>query len=69
MGQNRVTAVAMAESDELEIVDDDDVTCRKHDIVHTVHVDGGGAANAAGKAPFSSEKNRVPGRDKNGSGV
>lgn len=69
MGQNRVADVAVAESDEFEIVDDDDVSCREHDVVHTVHVNGGGAANVGGKAPFSSEENRVPGRDKNGSGV
>jgi hypothetical protein len=69
VGQNRVAAVAVAESDKLKIVDGDDVTCREYDIVHTVHVDGRGAANAAGKAPFASEENRVPGRDKNGGGV
>ena len=41
------------------------VTCREHNAVHAVHVKGGGAADAAGKAPFASKKNRVPRRDKN----
>ncbi len=61
--------VAVAESDELEIVDGDDVTCRENDVVHRVHVDERGAADAAGKAPFASEENWVPGCDKNGGGV
>jgi hypothetical protein len=61
--------VAVAESNELEIVDGDDVTGRENDVVHRVHVDKRRAADAAGKAPFSSEENWVPGRDKNGGGV
>jgi hypothetical protein len=60
-----VAAVAVGESDELDAVDDDHVTCREHNAVHAVHVKGGGAADAAGKAPFASKKNRVPRRDKN----
>jgi hypothetical protein len=39
VGQNRVVDVAVAESDELEIVDVDDVTCRENNVVHRVHVD------------------------------
>ena len=62
--QHRVHVVAMAESDELKTVDDDHVTCREHDVVHTVHVKGGWAANAAGKAPFASKENGMPRRDK-----
>jgi hypothetical protein len=63
--QHWVAAVAVGESDELDTVDDDHVTCREHDVVYAVHVKGGGAVDAAGKAPFAIEKNRVPRRDKN----
>ena len=62
--QNRVAVDAVAESDELKIVDDNHVTCREHDIVNIVHVDGGRAANAAGKAPFAIRENGMPRRDK-----
>ena len=62
--QYRVAVVAMAESDELKTVDDDHVACREHDVVNTVHVEGGGAANAAGKAPFAIKENGMPRRDK-----
>ena len=63
VGQHRVAVVAVAESDELKTVDDDHVTCREHDVVHTVHVKGGWAANAAGKAPFASKEDGMPRRD------
>jgi hypothetical protein len=69
VGQNRVADVAVAESDELEIIDGDDVTCRENDVVHTVHVDERRAADAAGKDPFASKENWMPGSDKNGGGV
>ena len=61
--QNRVIVEAVGESDELQTVDNDHVTSREHDVVHAVHVERGGAEDAAGKAPFASEKNRVPRRD------
>ena len=55
----------MGESDELQTVDDDHVTYREHDVVHAVHVEGGRAPDAARNAPFASEKDWMPRRDKN----
>ena len=57
----------MAESDELQTVDVDHVCGRKHYIVNTVHMEEGGAVDAARKSPFAGKTNRMPRRDESGS--
>ncbi len=64
MRQNRVVVDAVAESDEVQAVDDDDVVGRKNYVIHEVYEEGRGAADAARKSPIAGKMNRVPRRDK-----
>ncbi len=66
VSENGVDGVAVAEGDEGEAVDADDVARRKHNVVNAAHVEGRGCSNSAREGPSAGYANRMPRGNKHG---
>jgi len=62
--KDRVADNAVAECDELKIIDEEYMARVEHDIVHAGHVDGARGDDVAGENPVAVNAQRVPRRHK-----